>query len=243
MEYYIKLSNKMKLIVALFLMGIFLTNPIESKAEETETIIIKNLTEADAWKVLQSVNIRACDIDVLKRLPIIELLVSDRWVAVGAQDVIEGKSENAVGVFDIKGNLKYAITFNTTGTHKLYYDNETDSLVINISRASTYYTFDSNGILTSMEGYDSKKGLKKEDNRFRDCEGNEYFLSGGIGIGKFFATDMTTVIRKNTEGVQEVFFQTDYSRFGFLIKCLPTLLIIIIVSILEYKFHIFSREN
>lgn len=236
-----RLIKKLRLVAALLIMSIFLASPVDASANETDNIIIKNITEEEAQKLLQSVSIRTCGINALKKLPIVELLVSDNWVAIGAQDVIEGKSENVVGVFDIKGNLKYALTFNTTGTHKLYYDNESDSLVLYVSRASTYYTFNSNGFLTSIEGYDSKKGLKKENKNFVDSEGNEYFLSGGIGINKVFATDMTTVIRKDTDGYQEVFFQTDYSSFGFLLKCIPILLMILLVLILECRFHVFSK--
>lgn len=240
MEHGIRLVKEKLLLIIWLVMGILFIVPMEVKAEET--VVFKNITGEEAKQVLKAINIRACDINKLKKLPIEELLVSDDWLAIGVQGVIGGKSENAVGVFDTKGNLKYAVTFDTTGTHGLIYDNESDSLVIYIPRANTYYTFNSNGALIQIEGFDSKKGIKKTDAKFVDSEGNEYFLSSGIGIGKLFVTDKTIVIRKNTDGNQSVFFQTDYSSYGSILKVLPIILIICIVLFLECKYSIFSKQ-
>lgn len=224
----------------LLAMGILLAFPKDVDANET--IAYKNITEKEAQQMLQSINIRACDINKLKKLPIEGLLVSDDWIAIGVQDVINGKSENAVGVFDIKGSLKYAFTFNTTGIHRLFYDNKSDSLILYIPRASTYYTFNESGTLTQIEGYDSKKGVKKTEDRVMDGEGNTYFLSSGTGIRRLFSTDNTIVVKKSIDGSQEVFFQSDYSSYGYALKILPVFLIIMLVLFLEYKYSIFSKK-
>ena len=124
-------------------------------AQDDLTITLVDLTLEEAERKYLSVSPRLVKQEILECNPIEQLIVADNWIAVGT-------TKKVVGVFDLDGRYRYSIAFTTDGRYYMYYDEETDGLMILVAQSSVYFTFDKNGTLIQMKGRDIERGEYKK---------------------------------------------------------------------------------
>lgn len=224
MEHGARRVRLLFIISIIFTIIFFQNNVVYADESRLPSIELINLSQEDAERRYLNVVPRRVGQDIMKNIPLQQILVSDNWIAVGNDEMV-------IGVFSLTGEFKYSIAFSAEGLYRLYYNVENDGLIIFIGQNNNYYTYNSFGELIQMEGLDLERGgyeKYKPDNV--DAEGNRYYLSTGNKLLDFISRAYPKIIKESPNGDKEVLWNCGYKwfqlRYSFMFIVLGILFII-----------------
>jgi len=205
-------------------------------AHPLEEAAVYDISKEDAARQFKENAIQKCSSHEVRNAPINQILVADRWIAIGTK-------EKHVLVLDLEGSPKYSFRFSTSGGYLLYFDKSIDGLVLYIPRSSIYYTFNDAGDIIRVEGY-TNRGKPYEDSRERkyDSEGNRYSLATSGGIGNKVFRQYSKIQKEDRNHKKCMFYDNGevsilryhWYRFGA---------VLLILSMLFYFFIIKRRAG
>lgn len=219
---YSKIAKQ--LIIFIFAVSFSALTTTVIYAKKQDSILLIDIEAEDAQERMQHAAIRKSSLEVLQKDRFYRILVSNNWIAVGNKN-------NVVGVFDIKGDLLYCIRFTTTGDYYFFYNDTTDSLVIQIVRNNTYYVMDNEGSIIKMIDSQNKNVKNFKESLMTDTFDNEYYIKSHRDQSSLFLKKCSRVMKKGRS--EAVFLESEY----YLSEDLPFIILMAVAAAFTFLFH------